>query len=101
MGYNMTAFGNATNILDMTLAVNDASSGLIGILAVVSIFIILLMNLLRNTPPPEAVFASSFVACIFSLIFVTIGLLGMTWFIGSVVVLALSGGALYLVNRTS
>lgn len=100
MAYNMSAFGNATNIYEMAVSMNTASNNLIGILAILGVFIILLVTLMRRNPPAESFFSASAVTSVWSLLLFGAGLTGVEYFVGTVVITAFSAAGLYIKNKT-
>lgn len=98
MVYNLTAVGNATNVLDFFSGVDTASGGLLGSLTLLSIFLILLFGLLRNNPVPESFTAASTVTVLVSLVFMYLNISSVVWVIGFTVVWAMSAIALYKSN---
>ena len=96
MSYNMTGMAAANNLYEVFAAVNTASGGLFGNMALITIFIgVLSMTMLRQNPPPESFFLAGSVTAVASLIFVYVDLVGIVWFIGSTIVMAISAIALY------
>lgn len=82
MPYNMTSFSGSNNILEMTVAVNNASNNLLIHGIMVTTYIILLIMLLRRNPGPESFAAASTVLMIAALIFATTGLISVIWAVG-------------------
>lgn len=100
MSYNMTAFGNATNPLEMFAAVNTASSNWLAYLFLVGVFIVLFMNLSRRNPPAESFTAASAVSTVGALLFLVADLINGVWVVGFTLIFALSAAALYVNNKT-
>lgn len=100
MGYNMTAFENSTNIYDMFVAVNTASSNALSYMFLIGLFVIMLITLLRNNPPAESFTGASTIATVISLLFLLGGLINIVWVIGFTALFATSAVSLYLTNKT-
>lgn len=100
MTYNMTAFESSTNILGQFAAVNALSGNLLVILALLSLFLVLVVRLIAKNPPAESFTAASAVCTILSLAFVIADLCGIIWVIGFGMVFAVSATAMYLNNKT-
>ena len=100
MGYNMTAFGESNHILGMGLAVNEASSGMVGVFAVISVFFILLVALMRRNPPAESFFTASTVTGVWSLFLFGMGFINVEWLVGVILLFTASAVSLYLTNKT-
>lgn len=100
MGYNMTAFENSTNIYDMFVAVNSASSNLLSYMFLIGLFVIMLITLLRTNPPAESFTGASTIATIVSLLFLLGDLINIVWVIGFTILFATSAISLYLTNKT-
>lgn len=59
MVYNMTNMTNANNVLELYIAVNNSSEGqLISILFLTTLFIVILIGLLRRNTPVESITAA-------------------------------------------
>ena len=101
MSYNMSGFSNSTNLYEMFAAVNVASDNWLVYMALIGVFVILLINLLRNNPPPEAFTASSAVCSILSLAFLLADVINVVWVVGFAFIFALSAVSLYLSNKAS
>lgn len=95
----MTAFEDSNNIVGLFTGVNNASGNILGYLTLISVFIVILMALLRNNPPAESIFAASFVSSIVSLLFMAAGITNIAWFVGCVIMTAASAIALYTNNK--
>ena len=100
MGYNMTDFGNSSNIYDMFVAVNTAADNWLSYMFLIGLFVIMLITLLRNNPPPEAFTAASGLCSIVSLLFLLGGLINIVWVVGFTLLFAGSAVSLYLTNKT-
>lgn len=95
--YNMSAFEESTNILDMTAAVNTQSTNLLvfGFLACCWFFLVALLIYKKN-PPLESVTASSLTMMLISLMFLATSLIGIEWIIGFALLTAAGATGLYL-----
>lgn len=100
MGYNMTAFGNSSNIYEMYAAINTASENWLSYLFLIGLYVIMVITLLRNNPPPESFTSASAVASIISLLFLMGGMINVVWVVGFTLIFALSAISLYLTNKT-
>lgn len=100
MSYNMTAFGSADNVLEMAVAVNTSSNGLIGIFAIISVFVILLIALMRRNPSAESFLSASGVTAVWSLFLFGVGLVGIEYFVGTTLIFAFSAAGIYINNKT-
>ena len=85
---NMTGFNNATSLYDLVELSNTATGGISVFLVVLAIFIVVLVGLLRQNPPQEAMLSASLVASIVSIMFFAGGLLDAVYVTGFVVILA-------------
>ena len=94
----MTQAGNNTHLLLFVQNVNEASGGLVASLALLSIFFIILVGLMRQNPPPESFLAASTVSTIVSLIFLFVELVSIIWVIGFTLIWSASAIALYRSN---
>lgn len=101
MAYNMSGFTNSTNLYEMFAAVNVASDNWLAYMALIGVFVILLINLLRRNPPAEAFTASSAVCSIFALSLLLADVINVVWVVGFAFIFALSAVSLYLTNRAS
>ena len=96
MSYNMSGMAAANNLYEVFAAVNVASGDLFGNFALLAIFIgVLSMTMMRQNPPPESFFLAGSVTAVASLVFVYVDLVGIVWFIGSTIIMAVSAIALY------
>jgi len=100
MGYNMSAFGNATNIYDMYIAVNTASSNWLSYMFLIGLFVIMLITLLRINPPAESFTGASALCTIISLFFLLGDMINIVWVVGFTLIFAGSAVSLYLTNKT-
>ena len=96
MAYNMTAITNSTSIFGLYEGINIATSNMVAYLTLVSLFIVLLMILLKNSPPTESVLASSLICLVISLGMMGLGVVNITWVIGFTLIAGLSAVGLYL-----
>lgn len=98
MVYNLTSVANSTNPALLVSGVNDITGGLFMPLILVAFFIVMVMVLLRVTPPAEAFFSASVVGLVVSLTLVAVELVQTSFIVGFTAIAVLSGIALYL-NR--
>jgi hypothetical protein len=98
MTYNMTAFEQGDNILQVFGAVNTTSGGLLSLLALLSVFIILTITLLRRNPPAESIMAASMVTFVFSLVLLALGYTSTEYVVGAGAIFGIAAVGLYL-NR--
>ena len=100
--YNMTGWQNASNTFQLFEAVNNSSSGALAWMSLVTVFIIMLALTYRrnSTLPMEGVTASAMTALVWSVILVSLGLLGEGWLIATTVVAGIAGVGLYMQNKT-
>jgi cellulose synthase/poly-beta-1,6-N-acetylglucosamine synthase-like glycosyltransferase len=96
MTYDLSAVGNATNIVELYAATNTASANMLSYLVLMSIFIILLMILLRNNFVQESILASSMVCMILSLIFLAFNAVPIIAFTAFAVIAAGAAVSLYI-----
>lgn len=100
MTYNMTAFEAANNTLQQFSAVNELSGNLLVTLALLSLFVVLVIRMIRSNPPAESFTAAGAVCAISALGFFAADLAPLLWFLGFTIVTAISGTAMYLNNKT-
>ena len=98
MVYDFATVTNTTSILGVYEATNSASSGLLSTLTLITIFIVILIALLRNNPVPEAFLSASSFITIITLIFMFLDLATIFAVIASTLVWAASAIALYKSN---
>ena len=99
MSYEMGNFTNATNIATQFIAVNTASDGVIAALALLTVWVIFTMILLRVSEPAEALAGSSAVSMIFGFMLWGLGALNSTYVWATVLILAFSLTALSIKSR--
>lgn len=100
MSYNMTAFGNSSNVYDMFVAVNTSSENWLSYFFIIGVFIVLLVNLLRRNPPSESFVAASGATTLLCLLFLIGDLINVVWVVGFTLIFALSAVSLYITNKT-
>lgn len=98
MTYNMTAFEQSNNVLDVFISINNITGNLMALLTLVSIFIIMMIILLRNNPPTESIVAASATTTVFALVFLAINVVSVQFVIAPATIFAIGAVALYL-NR--
>lgn len=99
MTYNLTNVTNADNIAEIFIGMNQASGNILTNMVLIVLGVIFMIVLLRNNPPAEAITATGGVLSIISLSFLAIGLTDIVFVIGSGLLFAGGGVALYLSNR--
>lgn len=93
MTYNLTDLQNSQGVYDVIVYANDSTTGILGMLLMIAIFIVMLMALKRYQFP-RALLASSFVCFILSSILVYIKWLNFMFPLGFLACTAFT--ALYL-----
>lgn len=83
--YNMSAFEASNNVLDQFVAVDTISGGVLSVGFMLTLFVILLIALLRRNEIPESVFSAG-AACM--------AISTMLWVAGAVNVLFILGFAI-------
>ena len=95
---DMTGFNNATSFVKVITSTNTATGGIASFLIVAALFVVILINLLRNNPPAESITTAGMVSTIVALLMYQGGMLDLAYVVGFMLVFALGGVALYL-NR--
>lgn len=101
MVYNMTAFETCTSLFCSFQAVNTLSTGILVNFGLITLFVILLLVLMRYNPPAESFTASSGAVAVVSLLCLALDLLDVVWVIGFTMLFAISAVGLYLRNKTT
>ena len=96
---NLTNLTNAGNFIELVDYANDTTEGVLIIMFVLSLFIIITTLLLRRYEYQEAVFASSFVCLMLSIVLTSINLLPFQFLIGFATVWAFMALYIYLIKR--
>lgn len=99
MTYNLTQLQSSTNIYDVIVFANDATTGLLISLFVVAIFIMLIMVLKRTNEFDAALLASSFICFLLTAFLRYANLINLTWVIVFFVATVLSGLYLYTIKQ--
>lgn len=89
MAYNLTNVTEATNLYDMAVGVNDLSGGLIMIMVLVSLYIITFIAS-KGYDTKTALFTAGFVTTIIAVLSFSIGLINVTVFIITLIILLMS-----------
>lgn len=93
---NMTGMNNLTSFSRVVDSVNTATSGLAGLLVLISLFVVVFVMLLRNNQPQESFLAASAVTTIASLLMLAGGFASIIYVVGFMLLFAISAIALYL-----
>ncbi len=97
---NMTPFEDSRSIFEAFVSINTISDGLLAELGLVTLWIVLLMVLLgKGNTPAESFMGATGSLSIITLMFMSIGLIGMIWFVGFTVLFALTAIGVYLRNK--
>lgn len=98
MNYNMSAVTDSLHIFDIFVAVDTASGHLLGWLTLVSLFVIILVSLLRQNEAAESIAAASLVCALVSLLFLSAGIINIIWVIGFTALFGFSAAKMYAKN---
>jgi len=93
MTYNLTWMGNVTDYGDILTNVNTLTHGLMGILLVLSIFLIILLININRMELKKILLLNTFISVILSLLLYTIGMFPLEYV--AVPIAALVGSIIY------
>ena len=96
VNYNLSNFSGSSNLLEMFVAVDTASGNLLGMLSLLSIFIVMFTILLRQNESAQSFTAASLFTTLISLLFLAGGIISLIWVIGFAVLFALGAVILYM-----
>ena len=99
MTYNLTGVPAANNILEILVVADNTTGGIYSNLAIATVFIIVLISLMRNNPPAESMTAASTTAFLLSLGLTAAGLGTSATIMITGLLLTVSAIALYTINR--
>jgi len=99
--YNLTGIGNAETFGEIVASVNtDLTGGFLMIGLILTVYIIILVMLvLRDTPFEKAILATSYICMVPTLIFASVGFIGLTAAFWMVALMFLAALASWIIDR--
>jgi len=98
--YNLTGIGNAETFGELVASVNTVTGDFLMIGLILTVYIIILVMLvLRDTPFEKAILATSYICMVPTLIFASVGFIGLTAAFWMVALMFLAALASWIIDR--